>query len=1189
MNAEQITNVLVAHLTCANPNLRIYKERVIGSNICDVMAVSDSGLVGYEVKSDVDDYSRLQNQIKAYNLHFDKNYVVVGEKHCKSAHARIPADWGIVVIRQDGVEVVREAKLNKAVSRRSQLTLLWKIELKNLLVKNNLPLYALRDKNFIADRLIGAVDKATLGRQIAQELYSRDYDSVGADEDDNATTICGMSQSALTDALSEEDLSELTLDKWIDLYRKAKAIGAKKQSIEVDMQNLRPHDVPYTDIEVSLGAPWKSVEIVNDFVFELLDLTHARAAQWYPDLIEQKKLVAYEPITGNWIVYHKHAFGDTTLGQQKWGTKKYNALYIIEATLNLREIKLYNHNNKFDEAATIAALEKQRLITEEFKRWIWQDDKRRWEVEDAYNLMFSNLSAPQFDGSKLNFQDQNPQVELFDYQKNAVMQIVSTPNTLLAFDVGAGKTYIMIAAAMTMRNNGLSRKNMFVVPNNIVGQWEEMFLRLYPRARVLAVDPKNFRPPLRHKILAQMRDGDYDGIIVAYSCFEQIKLSQNFIKAEIDKLINKLHAAKAQQTDYSLQTFLKRETSGIQTELKHLLKKLNTTADEITFDTLGINTLFLDEAHNYKNLPLNTRLDNVRGVNVKGSSKCSQMLYKVRCVQRQNNGRGAVFATGTPLCNSISDAYVMQLYLQNDVLQRNHLHTFDNWVKTFAKPEQSFEIDVNVSSFRMVRRFVKFHNLPELSKMFTSFSAFYSAEKSGLPTLDGYANTVIQQSEAQKDYMRKICERTEKIRNNQVHPSQDNMLKVTTDGRAAALDLTLVGEKQVYDDTSKIVHCVNNVWQLYNKYEGCSQLIFCDNSTPKGKDFSVYAEIKRQLCALGIPDKEIAFVHSYHSEVTRLKLYEDVNCGKVRVLIGSTFKLGIGANVQTKLKAVHHLDVPWRPADMVQREGRILRRGNQNSQVFIYRYIIEGSFDAYSWQILETKQRFITQFLSGKVQNRAISDLEDSVLSYAEVKALALSEPQMKLLAEKENQLRNLRILRMKEAENRDLLSSRAQTLQLEVENLANTLTLSIENLNYVQNQLNIDKDLLAETLERIKPLELYLPQTELGRVGQFVLQSPAVQSNKKPFVELLRLGVCYKMEFGDSVAGNARRIVNFFGKFPQTVAKQQQEVDNKRKEIVEIHQQLTLPLVYDQQVAQCQKQVDDLINTLRDQLEDNE
>ena len=422
-----------------------------------------------------------------------------------------------------------------------------------------------------------------------------------------------------------------------------------------------------------------------------------------------------------------------------------------------------------------------------------------------------------------------------------------------------------------------------------------------------------------------------------------------------------------------------------------------------------------------------------------------------------------------------------------------------------------------------------------------------------------------------------------------MHPSKDNMLKVTTDGRAAALDLTLVGEKQDYDDSSKIVNCVNNVWNIYNTYIGCSQLIFCDNSTPKKGTFNVYAEIKRQLVEMGIPDKEIAFVHGYHSEVTRLKLYDDVNCGKVRVLIGSTFKLGIGANVQTKLKAIHHLDVPWRPADMVQREGRILRRGNENSEVFIFRYIIEGSFDAYSWQILETKQRFITQFLSGKVQNRTISDLEDSVLSYAEVKALALSEPQMKELAERENELRNLRILHIKEVENRDLLYTRIDQLTQQIAELTQLNALSVQNQSYVKTKLQLDKESIVAFVESIKPLELYVPQIELGKIGEFIVRSPQVQSEKKPFVEFVRLGVSYPMEVGESATGNVRRVVNFFNKFEQTIAAQKEQIENMQREETELEQQLSLPFAYDVKVAQCEKEVDALLNSIREKLQDEE
>ena len=1188
MNADRMTRILTSHLECRTQEIRIYREKMIGTNVCDVMAVTDQ-LTGYEVKSDVDDYSRLVGQIKAYDLYFDRNFLVVGEAHRQSAAEHIPMHWGIICIADDKVEVVREAGLNKKVSRRDQLRLLWKIELKNLLVKNGLPLYGQRDKAFLADKLFSSVEPASLGRQIAEELFHRDYSIFEeAESEREQPSYIGFTQAALTDALSEENFEELTLDKWIELYRNARAIGRKKNVIEQKMKERRTHEISYQDIEVSLGVPWVSPEIINDFIYHLLELDKRKFRDFRDEWVKNRQPFAFhERVTGNWVIHGKNWLSDGELGTSRWGTLEYNALQILEATLNICEIKLYDRNKKFDEASTLAALEKQKLIIQEFKRWVWEDEDRRWEIEEEYNRIFAGKEPQEYDGSHLTFPDMNPNIELFDYQKNAVARILSTPNTLLAFDVGAGKTFIMIAAAMEMRRQGMSRKNLFVVPNNIVGQWEEMFLRLYPNARILAIEPKSFRPELRHKVLTQVRDGDYDGIIIGYSCFEFIKLSEDFVVGKIKEKIDELRAACGEvRQSPRLQTALEREMQSFKTTMSKLLQSYHALSDEITFDKLEINSLFLDEAHNFKNVPLRTRLDNIRGVNPTGSVKCLNMLQKVRCVQEQNGGRGVIFATGTPLSNSISDAFTMQLYLQPETLKARHLDCFDNWVKTFAQPEQSFEIDVNISAFRIVRRFVRFFNLPELSRMFSEVTAFYSMEKNGLPAFSDYSDEVISASAAVKEYLTELCGRTEKIRAKEVHPSKDNMLKITTDGRAAALDLTLVDRLQIYDAFSKLVRCVRNVANVYRENIGCSQLIFCDNSTPKSSGFSVYAEIKRQLRMEGIPEQEIAFIHSYHAESAKLKLYDEVNSGKIRVLIGSTFKLGIGANVQTKLKAIHHLDVPWRPADMVQREGRILRRGNENEEVYIFRYIIEGSFDAYSWQILETKQRFISQFLSGQAEGRTLSDLEDNILSYAEVKALALSQPEMKQLAEKENELRNLRILSMKHAETLETLKRQLETLKEEITEREEQYKTSCKNLEYVHSAaFAFEKEEVVCLAEALLPALLFNPLTIIGNLREFTMRTPSMQSEKKPFVVFERLRVAYALEVGESVVGNVRRFVNFFARFEEIVATEIKVLEEMKVKRRDLEAQLAAPRSYRQQIEQCTRERDELLNSIRSRL----
>jgi len=1185
MNAKNIKSILVSYLQATYSEVRIYQEKSIGSSICDVMAVTDR-LMGFEIKSDLDNYSRLQEQVKAYNLFFDENYIVVGEKHSESAAGKIPSSWGIICIKETDVEIIRKAIINKSVSRRRQLSILWKLELKNLLIQNNMPVYAQKEKGYIADRLAAIVDGELLGKQIANQLMHRDYSVYDAKdysiysnnrEEDEFPT------EEIVDVLSENDLSEFTLDKWIEIYKKATLVKEHKNKLfEKTVEKRVMHEIPYTDIEVSLGVPWVSKDIINDFIYHILDRT--------PTVNDNRFFkpcyVEYEEITGSWSIPSKRALGyNNTNAEVKYGIKQYNALYIIEATLNLREIRLHDKNNKYDEKNTVAAIEKQKLIKDEFKKWIWQDEDRIWEVEEAYNKMFSNLEKPSFDGSKLSFPNMSEKFTLYPYQKDAVQKIISGNNTLLAFDVGAGKTYIMIAAAMKMRQEGISRKNMFVVPNHIVGQWEKIFSELYPTSKILAIEPKMFKPEMRTKVLTQIRDGDYDGIIIAYSCFLMIPLSVDSIldnmNVQLKRIETTLNSMRTHQGYiYGWDTPLNQEKKRIVKLTQDFINCMNTDNTEVSFDELEINTLFLDEAHNYKNLPIRTSMRNLRGINTKGSNKCLDLLHKVRCVQQANDGRGVVFATGTPLCNSIADAYAMQMYLQYEQLQERKLDVFDNWVKTFALPEQFCEIDVNASQYRFVYRFAKFFNLPELSKLFSQIAIFYANTNiEGLPEFSGYKDEVIEKYPELAGYMKNLCERSELIRSGIIDKKHDNMLKVSTDGRKAALDLKLVGEEQPYNQYSKIFRCVENVYNLYKESSDETQLIFCDYSTPKGEDFSVYAELRDKLVEKGIPKKEIAFIHNYKTESRKVELFKKFNNGEIRILLGSTFKLGVGANVQVKLKAIHHLDVPWRPADMVQREGRILRKGNTNTDVLIYRYVSEGSFDSYSWQLLETKQRFISQFLTDSLYQRTASDLEDSVLSYAEVKALALSEPLMKQLAEKENEAQNLRVLIAKEKDVRNDMEKEFNSLDGAIISTENRLAKVKELVKVLRNTTN-EKFLNAyHQIENILTYDVVIKKTafeENVTILGFKIVLPEVVNEKKPYIFLECKKEQFLVEMGESTIGNAKRVINLLKRFNRVQTEVEEKLGSSRKRKDELEELLkTENNVYVEKLRLCEEEIE--------------
>lgn len=743
---------------------------------------------------------------------------------------------------------------------------------------------------------------------------------------------------------------------------------------------------------------------------------------------------------------------------------------------------------------------------------------------------------------------------------------------MLAFDVGAGKTYIMIAAAMKMRQEGISRKNLFVVPNNIVGQWELSFKHLYPNAKVLTIEPKFFKPHMRTKVLSQMRDGDYDGIIIAYSCFERIPLSANYAISEMNKSLSELSEAirKIGFTSGS-RTALNKEKDYIKKIASNLISSFDSCTDSIVFDDFEINSIFVDEAHNFKNIPIRTNMKDLRGINTKGSNKCLEMLHKVHFVQETNNGRGVIFATGTPLCNSISDVYNMQCFLQYETLKKHKLNIFDNWVKTFAQSEYVSEIDVDTSKFRIVTRFAKFHNLPELSKMFADVAIFHAVDsEKDLPGFNGYDDVIIKRNKAINEYMQKLCKRTELIRTGLIDKRADNMLKVSTDGRKAALDLRLVGQKANKDKYSKVLKCAKNVFEIYKHKSKVSQIIFCDYSTPKKDVFNVYSELSKILVELGADEKDIAFIHSYHTEERKVALYSKFNKGEIRILIGSTFKLGIGANVQTRLKAVHHLDIPWRPSDMIQREGRILRKGNENTDVKIFRYICEGSFDSYSWQILETKQKFISDFLKGSAYQREASDLEENILNYAQVKAIAIAQPLMKNLAEKENELSRLYIVSGGQNDSKKRLKINLEKIKENILIYEKRYVITIKNLEYVKT---ITEDSYKKAYQQIKDFDFTEPFTVLD----FNVTPPNEQDIKNPYIYIERQNIKYKINIGNSNSGNARRIINFLKQFDKHSDEIYKRKENLYKEKDEHIKNINKNTDYKTQIDILQTEIADL------------
>ncbi|MBO5313401.1 MAG: DEAD/DEAH box helicase family protein [Clostridia bacterium] len=901
---------------------------------------------------------------------------------------------------------------------------------------------------------------------------------------------------------------------------------------------VMPKSIATEDIYITLGSPWIPADIIDDFIDYLL-------GPEIKNLTSSAYRTRHSEELGIWEIPGKTRYRYSRYYARSYstfGTARLEALSIIEKTLNQKTVSIYDEEEVEDltkkskkktvrilnEKETMLALDRQEKILNEFKSWIWLDEKRKERLERIYEERYSSTKARHFDGSFLTFPGLNPDVQLFPYQKNAVARILFTPNTLLAHDVGSGKTYIMICAGMELRRMGIATKNMYVVPNNLVGQWRDTFLHMYQDANILVIEPKSFTPQKRWETLRLARDGDYDGIIIAYSCFESIPMSKSF---EIDKLESEINALERNTQGLYSNVFAKQRQKLEKQLNEKILAKIN--PEEVSFDKLGITTIFLDEAHNYKNVPVETKIDRVLGISSGGSAKCQDMLDKIMLVQRTNGGRGAVLATGTPITNSLTDAFVMQKYLQNGDLKLLGLSSFDGWIGMFAEKHTDFEVDIDTSSYRLATRFSKFHNLPELTSLFASIADFHvvSKEDVDIPDFDGYTDNSIVPEYHFKKYLKVISERAEKVRAHQVPRKVDNLLLITTDGRKAALDMRLIDEKLVLMGESKAHRCACNIYKLYTEHPDTTQLVFCDYSTPKAT-FNLYDEVKKNLIELGVKPEEIEFVHSATTEKKRDKLFERVCKGEIRVLIGSTFKLGLGVNVQDKLIAIHHLDVPWRPADMVQREGRILRQGNTNPYVYIHRYITKGSFDAYSWQLLETKQRFISSLLSGQLQDRDGNDVCDTVLNYAEIKALAIGNPKIKERVETANELDKLIILRRESVVHREALLQELNKLPAKIEKQKLYIEKTESDLAlYAEKRQELPVETRRELRER---LELALmdnilmtSETDLFEYQGFRLVLPSGMTIEKPFIWIYGSGKYY-LELGGSPLGYLVRIDNF-------------------------------------------------------------
>lgn len=839
----------------------------------------------------------------------------------------------------------------------------------------------------------------------------------------------------------------------------------------VALNTVMPKRVEAKQIKISIGSPWIPPDVYRDFIIALIGI---KSSSGRPGI-----QVDYIRSANHYIIRGKKHFSEFTRAKMTYGTPEMNAFEIIERMLNSRELVVYETyysyetkklTRRVNKSETLLVQEKAKQISERFSYWLFKDEPRRTTLLDYYNESFCAIRPRRFDGSRMQLPGKNPDVKLQRYQLDAIKRVVSSKNILLAHQVGAGKTYVMAAAAMELRRLGISKRNLFVVPNNILEQWYNEFLHLYPDASVLMIEPKNFTPGSRNRVLRHIIEHDYDAVIMSYTSFSLIPLSREERERELMAAHSDIAAAMQDVINNEAYSVLNRCSSRISHRLQKLWEsEQKSEKGQIYFDDLGINTLFVDEAHNFKNISIETKHGSLPGLNTKGSKRCDDMMAKIRYVQRHNDGRGAVFATGTPITNSVSDLYTMQRYLGFDRMDRLNLAEFDNWVKMFSEVTEEFEVEANGVGYRLRKRLSRYYNLPELSLMFSEIADMYFpvSDDRKLPTDIQTVNCIVESGKALRDYIGELADRAERVKTGQVPRTEDNMLKITTDGRKAALDMRLVDPNAADEPGSKLNNCVRNVYSIWSENEKLTQLVFLDQSTPK-EGFNLYDDIKRKLVNMGVPADEIAFVHDAVTDSMRSSLFNKVRKGKVRILIGSTFKLGTGSNVQNYLVAVHHLDIPWRPSDVTQRDGRMLRQGNKNDSVRIYRYVTNGSFDAYSWQLLENKQRFISQIVRGDYPNRAGDEVDEVVLTYSEVKSLAVGNPLIKRRIEVETELQRKLILRSR-IERRKIEAGEAllqmPAKKLELERLRTMFTEDIARLETANSGFTMQ--IMCETYKK--------------------------------------------------------------------------------------------------------------------------
>ena len=967
------------------------------------------------------------------------------------------------------------------------------------------------------------------------------------------------------------------------------------------LERVQPKDLDASEIEARLGATWISPDYITEFMAETFHTPRQH-------INYERIKVQYAEVTGQWNVKGKNVdSSNNPLSTATYGTQRANAYRLLEDALNLRDTKIYDtihdadgEHRVLNRKETTLAQQKQELIREEFKEWIFKDMSRRETLCKIYNERFNSIRPREYDGSHIQFVGMNPEIKLMEHQKNAVAHILYGNNTLLAHCVGAGKTFQMIAAGMESKRLGLAQKSLYVVPNHLLEQWGSDFLRLYPGANILVATKKDFEPANRKRFCSRIATGDYDAVIIGHSQFEKIPLSRerqiSLLEDQIADITYSIEAAKEEAG----QQYTIKQMEKTKKTLKAKLEKLNDQTrkdDVVTFEQLGVDRLFVDESHFYKNLFLYTKMRNVAGISQTDAQKSSDMFMKCRYMDEITGGKGITFATGTPVSNSMTELYTIMRYLQYDTLMNMGMGHFDSWAATFGETVTAIELSPEGTGYRAKTRFARFFNLPELISIFKEAADIQTADMLNLPVPEAeYINEVLKPSEEQKEMVEAFSERAEQVRGGAVDPRVDNMLKITNDGRKCALDQRLLNDMLPDAGESKVNACVENAFQVWEdgKDTQATQLIFCDLSTPKNDGtFNVYDDVRNKLVERGIPKEEIAFIHEYNTEVRKAELFAKVRAGQVRILMGSTPKLGAGTNVQDRLLALHHLDCPWKPSDLEQQEGRILRQGNQNDKVKIFRYVTENTFDSYMWQILENKQKFISQIMTSKSPVRACEDVDDTALSYAEIKALATGNEYIKEKMDLDVQVSKLKLLKANHTSQIYRLESDiAKRYPVQITALKEKIAGMRVDADVVKGIDLQDNDHFAMTVGG----KLYTDKKEAGvallsaasglksvkSAGQIGEYHGFALSSEYNFLSntytMTIKGKCsYKIEFGKDTLGNIQRIHNALSAIGKKLADTEQNLETVQQQLKTAQEEVQKPFPKEAELSEKMERLAEL------------